>query len=109
MSQPGNTTSSNPAAPLEYQNPGTVAAVLDSEVVGTDSQTGQPTQREFVIPQESVSAYDPLFRIANTLDKILVELKGIRVLAELDAIPELLDGVIEGLETDVELEETNEA
>lgn len=76
---------------VNYQNPGTVNLVLDSETIGTDATTGQPLVREFVIPQESVSGSDALGRMADLLEKIVDELKSIRILLETDQPPGIWD------------------
>lgn len=81
----------NPEA-LQYQAPGTVNAVLDSEVVHPkDPIYGVPLAREFVVPQESINANDPLEKIANTMAEMLGELKKIRALLEADLPPDLVD------------------
>jgi len=87
------------AVPVQYQNPNSVnvALVLDAEQVSVDSTTGTsvPVEREFVVPQESVSGSDPWSRLLGFTEQMLDELKKIRVLLEQDAPPGLADDVMD--------------
>ena len=76
---------------LQYQNPSTVNAVLDSETVTIDSATGQPVVREFVIPQESINSFDASSKMVDLLEQVRKELKAIRVLLEADVPPQLIE------------------
>lgn len=78
------------AVELKYQNPASTDAVLDSEQVSLDG-SGNPVVREFVVPQESVSNFDPLSKLNETLEFCLAELKKIRVLLETDVPPGLTE------------------
>lgn len=89
---PVNTTISSPGISIQYQNPSVVNAVLDSEVIGTDS-TGAQINREAVIAQESISANDPLTQLCDLMSQCLNELKKIRILIEQDVPPGLAEDV----------------
>jgi hypothetical protein len=85
---PSNTTVPNPGTPIEYQNPGTVSAVLDAEVVGTDQVSSAQLTREFVVPVESITGQSSLTTITDLLSLILRELKKISILLQQDQVPE---------------------
>ncbi len=80
-------------ANINYQNPNlaNVSAVLDSEVVGTDSVTGQELRREFVVPFESISGNSADTQLQAIMLECLIELKKIRVLLEQDVPPGLAE------------------
>jgi hypothetical protein len=88
---PQNTTNSNVGVELGYQNPSTVNAALDSEVVGPDPVTGVQLTREFVVPVESISAQTPESLLLDTMIQVLQELKAIRVLLEADQPAETIE------------------
>jgi len=85
---PSNTTVPNLGTELGYQNPGTVNAALDAEVVGPDPVTGTQLTREFVIPVESISGQSPQTQMLETLGLILSELRKITALLQIDQVPE---------------------
>jgi hypothetical protein len=84
---------------VNYQNPATVNLVLDSETIGTDAVTGQPLVREFVIPQESISAQTPETQLVDLMMLVLSELKAIRVLLEADQLAETVEAAAEAAAT----------
>jgi|SRR5208282_2347261 len=88
---PGNTTNTNLGIPIEYQNPGVVNAVLDSEVIGTDNTTGAQLSREFVIPTNSISGQTAIEVLVPIMARMLVELRAIRNLLEAGALPDVID------------------
>ena len=84
---PQNTTASNPGTPVEFQNPAAPSLVLDSEVSGTDSVSGTQLTREFVVPQDSIAGASSSEKVTELLAQLLVELRKIRILMELEATP----------------------
>jgi hypothetical protein len=76
---------------VNYQNPATVNLVLDSEQVAIDATTSQPLVREFVVPQESIKSFDALSKIGDILEKVLEELKAMRILLESDVPPQMTE------------------
>lgn len=90
-------TQQNAGTSVGYQNPATTNLTLDSEVVGVDpSSNNAQLTREFVIPTESVSGQSPDTIVVEVLGKILTELKKIRTIMELEAMPGLVDSIEEG-------------
>jgi len=102
---PSNTTVPNLGTELGYQNPGTVNAALDAEVVGPDPVTGTQLTREFVIPVESVSGQSPETQMLELLGLILSELKKIKALLQVDQVPEGL-GMVDELADNPPAEDT---
>ena len=86
---------------LNYQNPVTPSAVLDSETFQNDPTTGQEIRREYVIKQQGISvSEDPASVQLDLLQQILSELKQIRILLEQDIVPggaeDEMDEVVSG-------------
>jgi hypothetical protein len=92
---PQNTAVGSLGTPLEFQNPATVALVLDSEVGGVDGVTGLPLTREIVITQESISGQSSDTTIIELLRQILVEAKGMRLIMEQETVPGLAEEIDE--------------
>lgn len=90
---------------LTYQNPPVTDAILDSEQVSTDS-SGNPIQREYVVPQESIGGLDPYSKLGDLLIQVLDELKKIRILLEVDVVPGLSEDVSDESEDAQASEET---
>ena len=75
-------------AELQFQNPVTPSAVLDSETFQTDTVTGQEIRREYVIKQQGINdTEDPTSVQIALMMQILSELKKIRILLEQDIVP----------------------
>jgi hypothetical protein len=92
---------------LQYQNPGTANAVLDSETIATDPTTGVPIVREFTIPEDSISGQTSADVLIPIMNRILTELRAIRLLMESEAAPQIVDEVddvlaLEAAEIEVE-------
>lgn len=106
---PQNTTNTTLGVPLNYQNPPNISAVLDSESVGVDPTSGAQLTREFVVPEDSISGQTSTEVLIPILNKILAELRAIRLLTSAGTVPgniDEIDDILDSDEVEAESEES---